>query len=314
MRKKSLIAIFSVVSILLSCNQAVLAAETDTNTEDLNQSVNQLIEVKDDKSISETERLDKELEARKQVVKNALTLSLKEISGLETSLKALKSKDERVVAFQKGSLEYLESAKAFYEEKTELVDSIKDLEEIKSLAQTIKDYRDSGYNAITERINNFLLLNQTDGLIKVAQTRWTKIDADLNKLERGQFISYGYFDANMEKAQKYINDAANLSAEAKEQILKEFEEELKIKEAAESAIPAENNNTPITMLGGGAGEKESSDLKNQLSAPTSSTEKIEPTETSVVNPKELAEASLTNLKSSYDVFLKISQSVKKILQ
>ena len=93
MRKKSLIAFFSIVSVLLLCNRAVLAAETDANTEDLNQSVNQLIEVKDDKSISEAERLAKELEARKQVVKDALSLSLKEISGLETSLKALKSKD-----------------------------------------------------------------------------------------------------------------------------------------------------------------------------------------------------------------------------
>jgi uncharacterized protein YfkK (UPF0435 family) len=313
MRKKSLIAFFSIVSVLLLCNRAVLAAETDANTEDLNQSVNQLIEVKDDKSISEAERLAKELEARKQVVKDALSLSLKEISGLETSLKALKSKDERVIAFQKSSLEYLESAKAFYEEKAELVDSIEDLEEIKSLAQTIKDYRDAGYNTTTERINNFLLLSQTDNLIKVAQTRWTKIDADLNKLERGQFISYGYFDANMEKAQKYINDAADLSNEAKEHILKEFDEEVAVKEAAEAAIPVEDNDSaPITMLGSGAGETPG--LENQLPAPTSNTEKTEPATTSVVNPKELAEASLTNLKSSYDVFLKISQSVKKILQ
>jgi hypothetical protein len=307
MRKKLLIAIISCASIALSCGQAALAAEIDIKTEELNQSVNELIEVKDDKSISEAERLMKELEARKQVVKDALSLSLKEIAGLEKSFTTLHSKDERVIAFQKSSLDYLELAKTFYEEKIKAVDAITGLEEIKAAAQNIKDYRDAGYNAKTERINNFWLLNQTDSLIKVAETRWTKIDADLNKLERGKFINPGYFDTNMAKAKKYINDATNLSNEAKEQILKEFETEEAVKKLseAEKEKPNDNNEVPTATL---EAVTESLISEDKTVAPVAEEEKP------VVNPKELAEAALTNLKSGYDVFLKISQSVKKILQ
>jgi hypothetical protein len=287
---KPLIAV-SLASLIMLCGQPAAAAENETA--DLSASVNQLIEVKDDKSLTESERLIKELEARKQVIKDALALSLKEIDGLETSFKAIKTKDERVNAFQKASFEYLESAKIFYEEQTSTIDDLPDIEAVKAEAQTIKDYRNADYNAKISRITNFLLLNQTGELIKVAETRWQKIDSDLTKLERGQFISAGYFDTNMQKAQKYINDAVSLSNDAKEQILEDFEAEQTPAEEEPKLMATERTEAPA-LTGSGAIEIEA--------------------EPEVVNPKELIAASLTNLKSSYDVFLQISQSVKKILQ
>ncbi|HOF50391.1 MAG TPA: hypothetical protein PLH22_01790 [Candidatus Colwellbacteria bacterium] len=292
MKKTNFIIAAGLVSLIAFFPKPVLGAETKANAENLTTSVNQLIEVKDDKSMSDVERLAKELEARKQVVKDALSLSLKEISGLETSFKALKTKDERVSAFQKSSLEYLESAKAFYGEQAGIVDKLASMDEIKALAQKIKDYRDENYNKKIERITNFILLNQIDGLIATAETRWQKIDSDLKKLERGAFVSPGYFDANMQKAKKYINDAISLGADAKEHILKDFETEALTEESA-----------PLTTT----------EITTAPSENTATAVNEEPTP-KVVNPKELAEASLTNLKSSYDVFLQISQSVKKILQ
>ena len=291
MKKANFLIAAGLVSLIVFFPKPVFGAEIKANAENLTTSVNQLIEVKDDKSMSDAERLAKELEARKQVVKDALSLSLKEISSLETSLKALKTKDERVLDFQSSSLEYLESAKTFYKEQSDVVDKLASMDEVKALAQKIKDYRDAGYNKKIERVTNFLLLNQIDGLIATAETRWQKIDSDLKKLERGAFVSPGYFDANMQKAKKYISDATNLGADAKEQILKEFEAE---------KISAEEKLSLTTAS--------PSEDKTQVQ------DNIPEIAPKVVNPKELAEASLTNLKSSYDIFLKISQSVKKILQ
>ncbi|MCL4405927.1 MAG: hypothetical protein M1586_00680 [Patescibacteria group bacterium] len=286
---KPLIAI-AFASLIVVCGQPVSAAETDAKN--LDTSVNQLIEVKDDRSLNNDERLAKELEARKQVVKDALALSLKEIDSLENSLKAIETKDERTAAFKKVSFEYLESARGFYEEQIKTIDDLHDIDGVKAEAQTIKDYRDGGYNAKVGRISNFLLLNQTDEFIKIAETRWQKIDSDLKKLERGQFISTGYFDISMQKARKYIRDAASLANDAKEQILKDFE--------AEQAALVEK---PTLMA--------TAETENPTPAEITPAETAKP---EVVNPKELAEASLTNLKSGYDVFLKISQAVKKILQ
>lgn len=276
-------------------NQAVFAAIPETNDTTLTESVDKLIEVKDDKTISEAERSAKELEARKLVVSDALKLSLKEVADLEKKLSDIKTKDESVASFIKVSLEYLANAKNFYEEKQNSLASLTDLEEVKNAAKELKDYRDNGYNAKIERMGNFLLLLQIQDLIATTQTRWNKISADLKKLERGQFITSGFFNTNMQKAQKYINDAAGLSKEAKDRIIKETE--------AESP----------KLLGAGAGEPTITSAPQTITETPTKAE-IAKEEAPVVNPKELVEASLTNLKSSYDIFLKISQNVKKILQ
>jgi hypothetical protein len=263
--------------ILPSC--FALAADLNENASALNESVDALLEIKDDSALSETERGLKEIDARKKVIVEAVRLSVAEINGLKENLSKNKPAEAELKLKAASFFSYLDEAAAYFESAGIKAGELTDLEEIKALANELKDYRENNYNPRLQKIVDFFLWLQIDNLISAAETRWQKINLEIKKFEKYELIDPGVFSADMENAQKYLAGAKEISQEAGKMIIETNLDEL---------------NPPLS----------DADAIEKLSAEPA----IKP------SARELLGNSLKNLRSSYEIFVKISRDAIKILQ
>lgn len=255
-----------------------LATEAPQPTS-MDKNVSELGEAKDDNELSPEEKLMRELDARINILKDVVFLSLKEIGGQADRLEKLpKFVDfSREKEMREGFLTDLDNYRIYFEDQSQkLSDLIQSHEdnpeklngELKDLAKEIKNYRDNVYNSGMARVIEFTLLYYNEGVLGTAKTRLNKISADIKKLERFGLIERGSVKSQLDKASKLISVAQDLNYQAKDLVL-----------ANPLAIDLE---------------------KPKVTKPKST-------------PRELIEKSLANIKSSYDIFLRISKDTRRIL-
>ena len=267
------------IAALISPSCFALAADLNENASALNESVDALLEIKDDSALSEAERGLKEIDARKKVIVEAVRLSVAEINGLKENLSKNKPAEAKLKLKAASFFSYLDEAAAYFESAGIKAGGLTDLEKIKTLAGELKDYRENNYNPRLQKIVDFFLWLQIDNLISAAETRWQKINLEIKKFEKYELIDPGAFSADMENAQKYLAGAKEISREAGKMIIETNLDEL---------------NPPLS----------DADAIEKLSAEPA----IKP------SVRELLGNSLKNLRSSYEIFVKISRDAIKILQ
>ncbi len=274
-RKKISLGLVALITVLVLAPKAE-AADLKSAAKSLDSSLNELIQAKDESSFENKLSEEEEIVYRKKVIMNAIDLSFKEIANLKEKLKALplEEKSDPFVIRARMS-EFLVSAETYYKEAEKTLDGSKlSIENVKDLAKSIKEYRDGSYDPEVSKMLDFIIVFQTERLIRNASDRWEKIDSDIKKLDKANLIDASEFSKMMADAMTSISNAKNSAAKAKSLII-------------ESEKPKE------VML-----------LRAEV---------LEKTELSLTS-RELCESSLTNLKSSYDSFVKISSGVKKSLK
>jgi len=252
------------------------ASTMESAVKNLDSSLNQLITAKDDVISGGQLSPEEDLAFRKKVVNNALILSLKEIEDMRAKFDTLKFSDKSTeLSLKKQYVADLGEFEAYYRDLQGKLDKENDVEKIKDAAREAKIYREETYSPVISKALEFILTFQTDKLVSSADIRYGKIENDIKKLERANFIEPGFFGHQMSESKKLISDARNLVDRSK-----------MIVTGAETEDKSEDKNTDDTEI-----------KKN-----------ITPT------PRELCEAALVNLKSGYSIFVDISGSVKKILK
>lgn len=291
--KPNLKFIYLAVGLFLAIPMSAKAATLSPETKTLDQSVADFVTAKDEVGPEEKLSPEEELGYRKKVVDNALSLSLKEVSTLKKRIEDISLNDKNADRARKEISALLNGLEVHYKEAQKLAEKADDIEKIKELASAERDYRETKHGSIVSRTLDFILVFQTEPLIKNAEVRYEKISSDLKKLERANLISVGKFSKEMEEAKKYIENARSLITKAKASAIisekEESKEEATAGEVKTELLSVENN--PV--------REESAETKKE--------------ETSSPTPRELSEAAITNLKSGYDSFIKISASVKKSL-
>lgn len=196
-------------------------ATTDGSTiEPVEKSLETLVTIRDDDTLPEAEKAQKELDARKAVLKEALALSLQETKDLIAGLEALSFiKDSKEAGMQDAFEGALHSYAAYYEQEIAKAEDIASIADVKALAQDIKAYRETIHNPNVQRIVDFLLLSRNENILSVARSRHTKITADIRKLEKKGFIEAGSFDNNLTEARLDLDDAAALYTNARKLVL-----------------------------------------------------------------------------------------------
>ena len=270
-----------VVFATLIMLQPVLAAET-TKPDTVNPvetSVNELLTVRDDTSLSEEDKLLKEFELRKKILSEVLTLSIDEVAKLTAKVDALPefAENSREKELQNEFKAVLETYTAYYTEQFKKLAELTKIDETKSLAQEIKDYRDNIYNPQIQKIVNFVLLFYNDDVLKIANTRLDKISADIKKLEKLGYIKAGIFASELKLAAETLSAARALLEEAKSAVL---------------TTPKPEEETALETR----------------ATPTEEKEAQPP-----IEPNKLVEDSLNKVKSTYDIFLQISKDLRKLL-
>lgn len=258
-------------------------------------SLDALITIRDNDKLPAAEKEEQELIARRQVLQEALTLSIDEANSLLDSLKQLTefAKESPENGMRNAFMNILQSYIAYYEQQLGKVDDLATIADVKALAQEIKTYRETVYNPNVQHIVDFILLFHNESIIEIAKVRSGKIVSDIRKLERKSFIEYGLFDESLQTANSLIEEAESLHKQAKDIM---FTDPETIKEKNTSDIIEQ---TPTTI-------KTENNAKNDGTNDTIDIQQ-EP------KVRDIILKSFDNIKSTYSVFLTISKNVRSIL-
>lgn len=265
------------LATLMSSHIALAAGEPQPTSIDKN--VSELGSVKDDDKLTPEEKLNRELDARINILRDVTSLSLKEIDSQNEKLEKLskfadKSREQEL---RQDFLANLDDYKTYFEDQSQkldgLIESLTDNPQelnaqLKSLAKEIKDYRDTVYNPGTSKLIEFTLLYYNENVLGVAKTRLSKISGDIKKLEKLGLLERGSARAQLDKASRLISTAQDFHSQAKNLV-----------------------------------------LANPLDIDLEKPKVTKPKNT----PRELIEKSLVNIKAAYDIFLKVSKDTRRTL-
>ncbi|MFH1188589.1 MAG: hypothetical protein V1652_01960 [bacterium] len=267
-------------------------SEIKTAVTPVETSLNTLITIRDNDKLPAKEKEEQELVARKEVLKEALTLSIDETNNLLDSLNKLSEfkKDSQESGMRNAFTGMLQSYIAYYEQQLEKADKLATIADIKTLAQEIKTYRETIHNPNVQHIVDFILLSRDESIIEIAKVRFGKIVSDIRKLERNSFIEYGTFDESLNTANAFIIKAESLHKQAKDIL---FAEPSAITSTA-TTIKLEQQTIATTSEG------------NDVIAIDSET----PEEISV---RDIIMTSFDNIKSAYSIFITISKNARSLL-
>lgn len=267
--------------ILLSIQAPhAIAAEISPATASVKESVNELVTVRDNDMLTTEEKAQQELDARKKVIGEVLSLSITEVKNLEKDLKSLSlKKDSREEGMRTAFMTAFSAYTAYFNQEKTKNDSITTIAESKALAQEIKTYREEIYNKQTQIIVEFVLLFRSEQALATTQARYEKIAADIANLEKKGYISEGKFVEPLKQAEKLIKDAIALTAQAKQIILAS-------KEDTDESASDETSTS------------ETSTVALKAETPTA---------------RALIVKSFENIKDSYLIFLQIGTDVRTML-
>jgi len=254
-----------------------------TVRQNLNESVNRLIEARDgDSGIISSEQNN--ITHRKKVIFDVLALSIQEITSVREKLNATQiNQESQSWAIREIILQWLNSEEKYFKEiKIRLSDDLS-LYEVKALAREIQNHRNKNFNANLTNALDFILVLRTLRLTDIAENRWNRINADIQRIERVGLIRVNTFSPQMSEAKEKISKARSLAE-------KSF---ILIKNIYLS-IPEENS-TPFVI--------EISDNNKTIE------KQQEP-----LSVRELCETAINNLKLGHDEFVQISIAVRRLLR
>src|SRR3990172_8768644 len=240
------------------------------------------IAINQDESLTETERF----EMAKDGLGKALVLALEKVAQLTSDLDN-RQFDEGTRGAEVKALYLLDLVgyNTFYSEALATTPTLENLEAVQALAQKVKDYRDTTYTPGVENIVEFVLVFYSEDILKTATERFEKISADIEKLETLGLIDAGVFTEQINSINTLLTDAGDLRLQASEIILAvQPQEATTTVEAIASSTEAEIDTLPLTA--------ETAEVVEEVA------------------PRMLLQTSLGNVKSAYELFLEISNSVK----
>ena len=282
---------FSIITAMVlagSVARPALAASSTTSiggdVNSIDQKVNQLITIRDDDSLTSAEKAVKEFQAQQDILNGVIDLSNNEIASVKDKLDALPKfdKDSPEDKLRSGYLDELDSYSAYFSIEKDKVTAAANIDDLKAIAADIKTYRAGGYNDEIQNMVTFALLYYDADVIATAQTRLDKVKVDIAKLQSLGLLKKGFTQSSLDKAAGLISDAAKLQSQAKDLILE----------------------PPQTATDQTTDETTTSD-KTTTNAGT--------TVTPPPTPRDLVSKSIGEIKSAYNIFLRISKDVRKAL-
>ena len=269
--------------VMASVTPSIASASTLPDArQNLNESVNRLIEARDSDSennLSEQNNITN----RKKVISDVLTLSRQEIESVRTRLNTAHiDKESQLWTVRKIILQWLDSEEKYFKEIEDRLSEELSLNEVKDLAREIQNHRNEKYNANLANALDFIFALRTLRLTDIASNRWDRINSDLQRIERAGLIRVNLFTPEMSEARAMIDKARLLVEKSLVQI-----------ENIYLPTPEEKPTPLVTEV------SDDTTIENKQIAPT---------------VRELCETAIDNLKTGYDAFVRISVAVRRLLR
>ncbi len=311
--KTLVIVIIILVTLSLGLSPIFAQENLQIPNKEVSNKVDELVELKDDSTISDQDKEIKEIQIRKDALGKITNLSLVEIKNLESRINYLNFKSDAQTQIKERFLEILDNNKKYSEDLKAKTESDKlTLEEVKNLAQEYKDWRDENYNKYVKKLTVFILTFQEKNVLETANTRLEKIMIDLKKLESAKLIkkedTWKYIDAAM----KSLTNAQIFNSSAEKTIINVIEKDIiNTATSTPEIITSIATTTPEKIEKLITKPIEESLASSTTKLATSTPVKIIPEEDSA---QTLIEKSLKEIKNAYNSFISISVKVSQKLK
>lgn len=245
--------------------------------------------------------------SRVETFKEVLNLSLSEMENIKLRLLSLDNLTEKGLALREEMVSWFDEVLKFYNSQKQDLKKLENdenatINDIKNLAQKFKEWRETDYLPKIDEIYNFILINLEKEAVQMAQNRFQKISRSLNQLKENNVKNLdGVFEL-LDKTKKLIQEGNELNQKS-EDLFWQF---------LTPSLIEENSSTSPTS----SGEISSTEI-NSLNS-TSSNASSSATTTEEINPqppsiKDLTKESLNKIKEAYQIFIEISNLVRKLL-
>lgn len=177
--------------------------------------ITSLLNIGGNKELSPEQKLQQELQTRKDAVSEIYDLTLAEQNDLLARLAALDNltaTQEKMRSALKNKLTENESS---FNQIRDRLRSVATIEDVKQLAADFKNWRTLVYDQKAGNVAAFTFVFQENGIITTAKQRLEKISKDLS----GRKSSPAEADTLLEKAAEDLKDAEDLHNQAKIQIM-----------------------------------------------------------------------------------------------
>ena len=261
------------------------------------QSLDDLVTAKDEDSSDD-------VGLRVQTFGQVIDLSEAEAKDFEFKLLAI-PKDDKLDAWKKSVLAGFDSAIAYFEsEKQSLTDptSTIDLAGIKQMAQDFKTWRDANYLPLTDQAQDFILIKKEYSAITTAKSRLDKITSDLKGLNQPAISNSADIKKSLDGSKSGINDATTLNQKAYDMFVSTYASATSTLATSTLATSTAATSTPETS---------STPI---ISSSTATSSEAAVSQPPIVSIKDLVTSSLNRIKDSYQGFIDISNSVRKLLK
>ena len=312
---KNSIKIFALIFALNLSVPAIFAQGTPNvqkALEDVKEQVNDLVTAKDENNPNE-------LALRIETFKKVLDLSITEAKDLKIKFLTadFDKNDKALLPWRDKVSDALTDAGKYYEEqKQNLGDKEKTiaLEDIKTIAQDFKNWRETNYLTAADQINNFLLIQQEAGAIQVAKKRVIKIKDDIIKIQKINAKTAGELSKLLNKADQLIKESDKVNQEAEKNFRELYIEpkpvitEVTTIESTSTKSETEENTSTTTL------SKKELAVSNENATTTGADSEKTAQPISPPSIRDLVKDSLTKVKEAYRVFIEMSNLVRKLLK
>lgn len=233
-------------------------------------------------------------------------LSLAELRDLKLKLTSFSGLDKESSRWSDETLAWLNETADFYHSQKEAIEELKNdkkatASDVKNLAKELKEWRETKFLPKIDQVYNFILIHLEREAIQTAQNRFQKISQNISLLERQDLKDKDLTEIFelLERAKKLINEGDQLNRQGQDIFL-------------------ELNSPTTTETAVSFNQEESSSTSTFFSSLFSSSSKSETTssreKTSTLLIKDLIKESLNKIRETYQLFIEISNSVRKWLK
>ncbi|OGG43242.1 hypothetical protein A3G50_01150 [Candidatus Jorgensenbacteria bacterium RIFCSPLOWO2_12_FULL_42_11] len=281
------------------------------SVQEVKEGTKDLITAKEQENLSPEEKEKEELNLRLQVFDKIINLSIQETEDTISQLKTLNNLNEKTLSLQERLIKEFEGFLGFYDEQKKGLEKPEEISllKIKETAQSFKDWREAIYLPELKMTANFLLINRQKITIEMTENRFKKIALDVKKLKKINF-------KGVEELGKYLDLAANSLKEAKG-FRQKAEDDFWLIMATSTGATTASIAASSTFIGNltiniaTSTEEITAPIENAsstgVSAPPISTEN------QFLSIKSLIGESLNKIKEAYQIFIEMSNFVKKLL-
>ena len=293
--KKFLISVFA-TTLVGGINFVFAQSPAQQAIDNVKSSIDDLVGAKDVNSQSD-------IALRIETFKKVLDYSVSEAQDLKLKLLGLDGLTDALSAWRQKMIDALNQALAYYDSEATLANSVDttNIAGVKKLGDDFKTWRDNTYLPVAEEVNDYLLIQQEAKAISIAEKRWAKIGVDVAGLQNSSKNKTLGDDLHkmLQGADSLLNDASKLNKDASDRFLVEY-----VNLNSTSSTTTTDNSTSTAS---------SSVLfvDNSTSSEASSTKSLPPSLTSI---KDLVKESLMQIRGAYQIFIEMSNLVRKLLK